>query len=71
MDAGIGCCLLICQNGWWAREAVGDMQAPVGSMIVAVIEIIDTGAPADSIARRDAISHFRLIDYRLSQITGH
>ena len=45
IDAGIGDRVLVCQEGRWAREAVGDMHAPVRSMIVAVIDGIDTGAP--------------------------
>lgn len=37
VDAGIGDRVLICQEGRWAREAVGDMKAPVRSMVVAVV----------------------------------
>lgn len=43
IDAGIGDRVLVCQEGKWAREAVGDLHAPVRSMIVAVVEGIDTG----------------------------
>jgi len=42
IDAGIGDRVLVCQEGRWAREAVGDMQAPVRSMVVAVIDGIET-----------------------------
>jgi microcompartment protein CcmK/EutM len=45
IDAGIGDRVLVCQEGKWAREAVGDMHAPVRSMIVAVVEGIDSGHP--------------------------
>ena len=41
VDAGIGDRVLICQEGRWAREAVGDMNAPVRSMIVAVIDRVE------------------------------
>ena len=41
IDAGIGDRVLICQEGRWAREAVGDMSAPVRSMIVAVIDRVE------------------------------
>ncbi len=43
IDAGIGDRVLVCQEGKWAREAVGDMHTPVRSMIVAVVEGVDTG----------------------------
>ena len=45
IDAGIGDRVLVCQEGKWAREAVGDMHAPVRSMIVAVVEGTDAGHP--------------------------
>lgn len=40
VDAGIGDLVLVCQEGRWARETLGDVAAPVRSMIVAVIEQI-------------------------------
>jgi microcompartment protein CcmK/EutM len=43
IDAGIGDRVLVCQEGKWAREAVGDLHTPVRSMIVAVVDGIDTG----------------------------
>ena len=54
VDAGIGDRVLVCQEGRWAREAVEDMQAPVRSMIVAVIDGIEAGVapiplPVDSL----------------------
>lgn len=49
IDAGIGDRVLVCQEGKWAREAVGDMHAPVRSMIVAVVEGIDAGQPPNSL----------------------
>jgi microcompartment protein CcmK/EutM len=49
VDAGIGDRVLICQEGRWAREAVGDMHAPVRSMVVAVVEGIDAGAPPNEL----------------------
>jgi ethanolamine utilization protein EutN len=41
VDAGIGDRVLVCQEGRWARETVGDLNAPVRSMVVAVIEHLD------------------------------
>lgn len=49
IDAGIGDRVLVCQEGRWAREAVGDMHAPVRSMVVAVVEGIDTGNPPNDL----------------------
>lgn len=43
IDAGKGDRVLICQEGKWAREAVGDMDAPVRSMVVAIIEKVEIG----------------------------
>lgn len=37
VDAGAGDRVLICQEGRWARETVGNMQAPVRSMVVAIV----------------------------------
>ena len=37
VDAGIGDRVLVCQEGGWAREAIGDMHAPVRSVVVGVI----------------------------------
>jgi len=45
VDAGIGDRVLVCQEGRWAREAVGNMNAPVRSMVVAVIDGIEVGTP--------------------------
>jgi microcompartment protein CcmK/EutM len=45
IDAGIGDRVLVCQEGKWARESVGDMHAPVRSMVVAVVEEIDLSHP--------------------------
>ena len=41
VDAGVGDRVLICQEGRWARAAIGDMSAPVRSMIVAIVEGIE------------------------------
>jgi microcompartment protein CcmK/EutM len=49
IDAGIGDRVLVCQEGKWARESVGDMHAPVRSMVIAVVAGIDTGAPPNPI----------------------
>jgi microcompartment protein CcmK/EutM len=38
VDAGVGDQVLVCQEGRWARETLGDLNAPVRSMIVAVVE---------------------------------
>ena len=48
VDAGIGDRVLVCQEGRWARETIGDLNVPVRSMIVAVVERItrDPSAPA-------------------------
>jgi len=51
IDAGIGDRVLVCQEGKWAREAVGDMHAPVRSMVVAVVDGIDTGTPPIDLAQ--------------------
>ncbi|MBD3297041.1 MAG: hypothetical protein GF341_00135 [candidate division Zixibacteria bacterium] len=45
VDAGVGDRVLICQEGKWAREYLGDMDAPVRSMVVGVVERIEVGAP--------------------------
>ena len=45
VDAGIGDRVLICQEGKWARQYVGDMDAPVRSMIVGIVEAIEIGPP--------------------------
>ena len=37
VDAGVGDCVLVSQEGKWAREEVGDLAAPVRSMIIAVV----------------------------------
>ena len=41
VDSGIGDAVLVSQEGISAREIVGDMHAPVRSMIVAVIDDIE------------------------------
>ncbi len=48
VDAGVGDRVLVCQEGRWARETIGDLNAPVRSMIVAVVERItrDARVPA-------------------------
>jgi microcompartment protein CcmK/EutM len=38
VDAGTGDRVLVCQEGRWARETLGQMDAPVRSMIVAIVE---------------------------------
>ncbi len=38
VDSGIGDRVLICQEGRWAREALGHIDAPVRSMVVAIVE---------------------------------
>ena len=51
VDAGIGDRVLVCQEGSWAREALGDLRAPVRSMIVAIVDQIsgsDVAPPAPS-----------------------
>lgn len=40
VDAGAGDCVLVCQEGRWARETLGNINAPVRSMIVAIIDQI-------------------------------
>lgn len=40
VDAGIGERVLVCQEGRWARETLGDSNAPVRSMIVAIVDRI-------------------------------
>jgi microcompartment protein CcmK/EutM len=40
VDAGVGDRVLVCQEGRWARETLGDLSAPVRSMIVAIIDRI-------------------------------
>ncbi len=42
VDAGIGERVLVCQEGRWARETLGDLNAPVRSMIVAIVDQIST-----------------------------
>ena len=43
IDAGVGDQVLVCQAGKWAREYVGDMDAPVRTKIVAIVENIHVG----------------------------
>lgn len=50
VDAGVGDRVLICQEGKWAREYIGDMDAPVRSMIVGVVERIDIGTPPNPLS---------------------
>lgn len=38
VDSGTGDRVLVCQEGRWARETLGQMDAPVRSMIVAIVE---------------------------------
>lgn len=40
VDAGVGERVLVCQEGRWAREVLGDVNAPVRSMIVAIVDQI-------------------------------
>jgi ethanolamine utilization protein EutN len=40
VDAGIGERVLVCQEGRWARETLGHIDAPVRSMIVAIVDQI-------------------------------
>lgn len=40
VDAGVGERVLVCQEGRWARETLGDVNAPVRSMIVAIVDQI-------------------------------
>jgi microcompartment protein CcmK/EutM len=40
VDAGAGDRVLVCQEGRWARETLGNINAPVRSMIVAIIDQI-------------------------------
>jgi ethanolamine utilization protein EutN len=42
VDAGIGERVLVCQEGRWARETLGTMDAPVRSMIVAIVDALTT-----------------------------
>lgn len=44
VDAGIGERVLICQEGRWARETLGHLDAPVRSMIVAIVDQISNSA---------------------------
>lgn len=44
VEAGIGDRVLVCQEGRWAREALGDLNAPVRSMIVGIVEGVEIGA---------------------------
>ncbi|MBI3872012.1 MAG: EutN/CcmL family microcompartment protein [candidate division Zixibacteria bacterium] len=48
VDAGVGDRVLVCQEGGWARAAVGDIHAPVRSMVVAIVDQIrlNPAAPA-------------------------
>lgn len=46
VDAGIGERVLVCQEGRWARETLGHLDAPVRSMIVAVVDqMAGSGVP--------------------------
>lgn len=45
VDAGIGERVLVCQEGRWARETLGQMDAPVRSMIVAIVDQLTTSVP--------------------------
>lgn len=38
VDAGPGERVLVCQEGRWARETLGNDAAPVRSMVVAIVE---------------------------------
>ena len=38
VDAGPGERVLVCQEGRWARETIGNDSAPVRSMVVAIVE---------------------------------
>jgi microcompartment protein CcmK/EutM len=49
VDSGIGDLVLVCQEGRWARETVGNLDAPVRSMIVGVIESFEFGAQPNSL----------------------
>jgi ethanolamine utilization protein EutN len=42
VDAGIGDRVLVCQEGRWARETIGELSAPVRSMVVAIVDQIST-----------------------------
>lgn len=42
VDAGVGDTVLVCQEGRWARETLGNLDAPVRSMVVAIVERIST-----------------------------
>lgn len=44
VDAGKGDRVLVCQEGRWARETLGDLNAPVRATIVAVVERISISA---------------------------
>ncbi len=46
VDAGIGDRVLVSQEGRWARETLGDVSAPVRSMIVAIVDQISLEALA-------------------------
>lgn len=45
VDAGVGERVLVCQEGRWARETLGQMDAPVRSMIVAIVDQLTTTVP--------------------------
>lgn len=42
VDAGVGERVLVCQEGRWARETLGQLDAPVRSMIVAIVDQLST-----------------------------
>ncbi len=42
VDAGVGERVLVCQEGRWARETLGDVNAPVRSLIVAIVDQISS-----------------------------
>ena len=44
VDAGIGDRVLVCQEGRWARETLCDVNAPVRSMIVAIVDQVSAAA---------------------------
>jgi ethanolamine utilization protein EutN len=48
IDAGVGDRVLVCQEGRWAREAIGDLIAPVRSIIVAVVEGVELDPAANA-----------------------
>ena len=42
VDAGIDDRVLVCQEGRWARETVGQLDAPVRSLIVAIVDSVSS-----------------------------